>query len=327
MKSHEKWIDASKGLLIFLVVAGHAFGAASHIGSTVAIMSVHENIYKVIYFFHMPAFFLLAGITWSDGGKGFWKYVKKKAKRLLLPYLAFMALSMLVEYMWAGNIEWHRLIILDGCRVNSPLWFLPCMFFVSVAYYLLDRCNYGWHRMVALVLLLLIIGFMIRLLGLTFTPKWMPRVASFLLFMLIGHKFLPIKVWENIPKFPGWTCILLTTGFAVIGYFIPWEALCPTYCWFAYQLVALVGTLIVLIFCRAFPFNALCMLGVASLYILCLHKFPLVLAQMKVESLYGLLGRWSLCLTLLLSVLCTFICVFIIRGYESLIRSLIKETR
>ena len=47
MQKHEKWIDASKGLLIFLVVAGHAFGAASHIGDDAFIMNVHENIYKV----------------------------------------------------------------------------------------------------------------------------------------------------------------------------------------------------------------------------------------------------------------------------------------
>ena len=327
MKPREKWIDASKGLLIFLVVAGHAFGAASHIGNDVFVMKIHENIYKVIYFFHMPAFFLLAGMTWSDGGKGFWKYAQKKARRLLLPYFVFMMLSMFVEYMWAGNVEWHRLFAFGGSRLNAPLWFLPCMFFVLIAYYVIDKCNNSRCSSIVIPLLLIIIGFMTRHIEFSFAPKWISRFSIFLFFILIGNKLLPLKVWEKVPKFPIWLCVALIIGFAVIGYFIPWEALCSEYWWFGYRCVALVGALIVFAFCRALPSNMLCWAGIASLYILCLHKFPLVLAQMKMETLYELCGGWSLGLTLLLSLFCIPICVFAVRVYESLIRLIRKESK
>ena len=255
---------------------------------------------------------------------------KKKARRLLLPYFAFMLLSMFVEYIWAGNVEWHRLLVFDGSRLNAPLWFLPCMFFVLIAYYVIDKCNNSRCSSIVIPLLLIIIGFMTRHIEFSFAPKWISRFSIFLFFILIGNKLLPLKVWEKVPKFPGWLCIALIIGFVVIGYFTPWEALCTAYWWFGYRVVALVGTFIVLISCRALSFNVLCMLGVASLYILCLHKFPLVLAQMKAEPLYGLLGSWSVCLTLLLSLLCTFICLVIVRVCKylvQLIRIIRKESR
>ena len=234
---------------------------------------------------------------------------------------------MFVEYIWAGNVEWHRLLAFGGARLNAPLWFLPCMFFVLMAYYFINKYNNSRCCSIVISLLLVLIGFLTRHIEFSFAPKWISRFALFCLFMLIGHKLLPYKVWEKVPKFSSWLCIALMIGFAVIGYFIPWEALCSEYWWFGYRFVALVGTFIVLIFCRALPFNALCMLGVASLYILCLHKFPLVLAQMKAEPLYGLLGGWSLCLTLLLSLLCTFICLVIVRVCKYLVQLIRKESR
>ena len=312
MQKHEKWIDASKGLLIFLVVAGHAFGAASHIGDDAFIMNVHENIYKVIYFFHMPAFFLLAGITWSDGGKGFCKYTIKKARRLLLPYFIFMLLSMFVEYIWAGNVEWHRLLAFGGSRLNAPLWFLPCMFFVLIAYYFINKYNTSRCCTTGISLLLVLIGFLTRHIEFSFAPKWISRFALFCLFMLIGHKVLPLKVWQKVPSFPSWLCVALIIGFAVIGYFTPWEVLCPPYCWFGYRFVALVGALIVLMFCRSFPHGVLCVCGAESLYVLCLHKFPLLMAQMKMGKVYDGLGGLCLVFTFVLSLICMIVPILVV---------------
>lgn len=58
----ENWIDSWKGILIFLVVLGHVVGMLCHYthGETSKFMSL---CYKWIYLFHMPAFFVVVGVT------------------------------------------------------------------------------------------------------------------------------------------------------------------------------------------------------------------------------------------------------------------------
>ena len=61
---HHKWIDRWKGLLILLVVFGHAVGAAGNLayGDTADVLL---RIRYFIYLFHMPAFFIFAGVCWN----------------------------------------------------------------------------------------------------------------------------------------------------------------------------------------------------------------------------------------------------------------------
>ena len=62
-----EWIDSWKGLLIFLVVLGHAVGGASHLTAGNS-RWLNECAYRVIYSFHMSAFFFIAGLLWHDSG-------------------------------------------------------------------------------------------------------------------------------------------------------------------------------------------------------------------------------------------------------------------
>ena len=302
MKKREEWIDASRGLLIVLVVAGHAFGAASHVDSDLAIRNVQSNIYKVIYFFHMTAFFLLAGITWSDGGKGFVAYFLKKFRRLMLPYLIFGLLSMVVEYVWAGNIDWLRFVSGEGCRVNAPLWFLPCMFFVEIMYWLINR--YGLSG-VALTLMLVVIGFMARY----YSLNYICRFITFLFFMLIGNKFLPLNSWGDAARVNKRVSVGLFLCFFIVGYFVPWEAECSNAYWLLYRIVAFVGSILIFMLCRALPNRVLCYCGIVSLYILALHKFPLVFAQSAMKPLYKASGSWAVLLTSIITLTCVVICI------------------
>lgn len=78
--SRLEWLDIAKGIAIFLVVVGHTVDQ----GTTVR---------QLIFSFHMPAFFILAGLTLRAKP---WKTVlRSSVKRLLLPYILIVAVDLL----------------------------------------------------------------------------------------------------------------------------------------------------------------------------------------------------------------------------------------
>ncbi|MEH7413750.1 acyltransferase family protein, partial [Neobacillus drentensis] len=77
------WIDASKGIGIFLVIIGH---------STLIGPSRFQ-----IYAFHMPLFFFLSGYLFSFKKYSCFKeFLKSKSKSILIPYFAFSIISIIL---------------------------------------------------------------------------------------------------------------------------------------------------------------------------------------------------------------------------------------
>ena len=153
-------------MLILLVVLGHAVGmtACSAQGAAYGVL---VYLYRFIYFFHMPAFFMLVGVIsgLSEGaganaeGKDdlTFAFVARKFKRLMIPYF-FWGVVSIVFFLttmsltsgvrgyggqnWGAsfNFPWWRPFISllhggfwpngEGFRYNYVLWFLPCMFLV-----------------------------------------------------------------------------------------------------------------------------------------------------------------------------------------------------
>ena len=84
--------------------------------------------------------------TWMD-------FVKKKAKGLLIPYISFSFVSMAVYELMVAflgieeKLKFPRdlFVVLYGnsqsdiMKWNTPLWFLPCLFAVSLIIYLLEK--------------------------------------------------------------------------------------------------------------------------------------------------------------------------------------------
>ena len=162
----EAWIDQWKGLLILLVVVGHVVGGAAHLTTGIS-QEVLEGVYRVIYLFHMPAFFALAGSCWKTDSGGWLNFLKKKVQRLLIPYAIFCIISAIIymvfqqrvlsevgsgvggHYATMGGEPWWQpfLSLLhgggwpagQGFRANTALWFLPCLFSVEVIYCAIDR--------------------------------------------------------------------------------------------------------------------------------------------------------------------------------------------
>ncbi len=102
-----------------------------------------------IYSFHMPLFFFLSGYVHKD--KPFWEFLKSKVKTLYIPYVLFSLASWL--YYWTRHIRYERYSLIESHVTklssiitgtaynggNNPIWFLPCILLVSVAFLLLNQ--------------------------------------------------------------------------------------------------------------------------------------------------------------------------------------------
>ncbi|MEJ0039307.1 MAG: acyltransferase family protein [Gammaproteobacteria bacterium] len=119
-------IDVARGVGILLVVLGHnaVFRETSH------------SLYEAIYLFHMPLFFFLSGVTFSLTSPG--DTLRKRARALLVPYFTMGAVAVLLTAQSGdmGNVlgELRGVLYGTGHTIRFvPLWFLPCLFVVSVS--------------------------------------------------------------------------------------------------------------------------------------------------------------------------------------------------
>lgn len=135
-------IDVAKGIGILCIVLGHVLP--------------NSFVYSVLYAFHVPLFFVLAGLTyhpWADRRS----FLLDKVRRLLIPYAAVSLFSIFLYRVAAHLLSvpagqarlWPNLLgMLYGntntgwMAWNRPLWFLPCLFAVLV---LTDLCE-TWLR-------------------------------------------------------------------------------------------------------------------------------------------------------------------------------------
>lgn len=129
--------DLLKGLGIILVLIGHA-----HIG---------KPLFTSIYLFHMPLFFMVSGCFFNvKENENFVSFIRKKARRLLLPYfiflLVFIFFNVLCAMLWPGGesaseaVKSKLIQFAIGIVGNEEslsfrtLWFLVCLFLVFVLY-------------------------------------------------------------------------------------------------------------------------------------------------------------------------------------------------
>lgn len=137
------YIDIAKGLGMLAIVWGHICCKG------------WSNC--LVYSFHIPLFFFLSGMMFNkDKYPSFMPFFKKKAKRLLVPYVIY---SVLTWAVWVGfNMVFHRpvesiwapllqTIIAKGSGGflvhNVALWFIPCLMAVELIYYKLSDYKLG----------------------------------------------------------------------------------------------------------------------------------------------------------------------------------------
>lgn len=133
----QDWIDSAKGIGILLVVIGHA---------------TTGRVYDLIYLFHMPLFFIIAGLVFRPAPMP--TYLLRRARTLLVPYTSFLVALTVAEALL--DIRSGRSLPQVEAALQSALlpeiyggrqlvgdfgafWFVPSLFTALCAYNLLRR--------------------------------------------------------------------------------------------------------------------------------------------------------------------------------------------
>lgn len=153
MKQRIEYIDAVKAFAIILMVVGHCHW----IGAI-------PKLYEVIYIFHMPIFFVIAGMfikpqTLLAGGR---KYARLYLKPYFITCVIFLALQIVNSFIHGNDIN---IVLLEWIKQTSfgsgwsygyelfattpaigCIWFLFALFWAELFYSLIKRIDSSLER-------------------------------------------------------------------------------------------------------------------------------------------------------------------------------------
>ena len=152
-------IDIARGIGILLVVAGHNW----------IVLASKGELYRMVYSFHIPLFFILAG-TFFNSSKSFGVTLKERFQALLIPYfftsivVEIIALAFNFDLgLFVKSIGW--VFYGTGTQMRwVAFWFLTHLFLVSIFSWLVlnifKKYNLGRLWQILTLLTLLTVGWL-----------------------------------------------------------------------------------------------------------------------------------------------------------------------
>lgn len=133
--NRQKYLDVAKGIGILLVVLGHAS---------------LKNAYVIsyIYSFHMPLFFIIAGMLLqitSASNRPYGSVVKGRLYSIMLPYLVFSIIYTLLDIILKDEYTLVNLKATICLQGSGPLWFLPTLFISELLF--IAYLKYGGDKL------------------------------------------------------------------------------------------------------------------------------------------------------------------------------------
>lgn len=195
------WVDSAKGIGILLVVLGHN-----------QINSYTPLFHNLIYSFHMPLFFMLAGMFLKPE-QDFWTVAKRRFLSTLRPYLLTIGIIYIIHLFFGTMLITDIIIRISKVLLYSlpnyyetwmPLWFLPHLFLLSLIGWMIiwlvyKRLGFIWLRLFFLA-------------GMLFCGVMALNLFSKINFTLFGKLALKAALpWSA-------DLLLITGAFLLIGY-------------------------------------------------------------------------------------------------------------
>lgn len=316
MKEHNavrlEFIDVAKGIGIICVMLGH-------LGS--------EMIDKVVFTFHMPLFFLISGYFLNDD-MPIMEFIKKKAKRLLIPYYItggsiciLLILADVVRGLW-GEIpsDFCNMIIavLFGSCFNvteqikgiGAIWFLWALFWAVLIVRFSSKLRWRGVIWISLLTLLSYVSFSFFVLPLSIQPGVCAAV-----FVYLGWKLKQVDLKRYITN--TWL-MLFALGILVMEIMLGIRVDIARNI-YKMGLVSIFGAVFICFFvlCASniiystMPMisKGLCFLGKYSLIVLCFHQiemrvFPWSIVKYTLESV-GMIKYFNCVVIIVRIILCT----------------------
>jgi fucose 4-O-acetylase-like acetyltransferase len=190
-----KYLDTAKGILIICVVLGHYI---QMLPATSPYASIPYFIKDFIYFFHIPAFIIISGITcnpdkWRQFG--FISFFKSRFIRLIVPFLSFEMLGgatrIILFHISLKEAVYNTITL--RCNLGST-WFLVTLFIAELLFYFCHNLGKTINLVLAVIAIFLFpicIPFQgnIRVVIL--------RTLISLSFIIIGYHMKSVWLYEN----------------------------------------------------------------------------------------------------------------------------------
>lgn len=312
----EEWIDSWRGLLILLVVVGHVLGTVSNkVGSNNRFWM--DICCHYIYYFHVPAFFVISGLLWKDRDESFLVFLRRRFMRLMIPYYAFGVMSITAYLILGAFIQDDcKMDILDcvkgllhgggwpgenGLKFNSPLWFFPCLFVSEIVFWGLKRlCSKKWVLILCLVPICVVENF-VAIRGWSKLPLGFSIVPRALIFMILGHVIVSRRNMVAGRSRIVFAIIALLALVSVVNIRLEWNPIAflrgaqlfgqVFLCAFASAVMA-----------QAISCRILAALGRETVVILCIHKFFILAAIVFFPVLYLSYGVVQVCAVIFITL-------------------------
>lgn len=239
------WADSLKGWLALIVIFGHAlqFGVENN-GA--------DYVWNLIYSAHMPAFFAISGYLAFKSNtlvRGFWKSIVRRAKQLLLPFIAWSLIDFCThDYGWEHIEEY---ILYPDCMY----WFLWTLFFICFAFntiVFVSRKNNIREEIIIIIFCLILVLTMVFL---NYRKFGFQFFAYYFLFYSMGYF---IKKYSLLIKKKAVLTVLLLIWLLGAYYwrmdsaptFVPSDSIIPQSLWlYSYRFIAAtVGVFVLLSF-------------------------------------------------------------------------------
>lgn len=211
-----KWVDATKGLCILLIMISHC-------------MPINNYVNVFLFSGYVAIYFILSGFTYRRKETLADDFIGK-SKRLLIPfciysvfavltYAPFCSLVQILEglggqlynryslYKFGAAEDIHRL-----SPESTPMWFITCFFLSYVLFFIYDRIKSIRNRTLAIILFIVLAAILSRL---PFLLPWSIEVAFLgAVLIAIGQKATQVGYTRMENK----TQLLKMTVIALIFY-------------------------------------------------------------------------------------------------------------
>ncbi|MGT2783891.1 acyltransferase family protein [Streptococcus merionis] len=291
LKERMGWIDSLRGFGIILVVLGH----------------VDFPYKQYIYWFHMPLFFILSGITISLSREREVFYTKK-VRSLIFPFVV-MGTILIVIFSYFQQInflkEITKFLLFGGVRSSGyvgAFWFLPSLFVTQAIFYEgynLKKMSYKG------ILALLVIS--CGLLGNSNLPMNLSLFPIFMIYLIFGKFILPKIIKEH---FSYKTIYIFAFSGILLGKYSDFQldlkyGLISNYFLAIFIPITLTSLFVVLFYRSRLNFSKkiLSYIGVRSLKVMLTHNFFIY----NLSKCYDLVWWQNFILSVILTILSIFI--------------------
>lgn len=308
MKERYNELDLMKGIGIFLVYLGHNFNLAGFEKD-----GIFLYIYRTIYSFHMPLFFLISGFLMNNGkGIQLKKYYVHKIKRILVPYFFINLIDFFPRTLFPNLVNSKFDIEEVFFKGTTITWFIYTLFMIFMIFPFLEKYILKKDKCYLFGVALIIINYFKVFSGVEIFS--INVAVGYLVYFYIGYIIRPVyknKIINGI-----WNKNIIFLMFGVIFLVFSYKSFYLNY--FNSIIFALMGILLTLnislrIKEKNFIYNTLKFIGVNSLTFYLIEGFITVFYRVVLIKIIPIeQGELFVSIFFILRILTAFIAVKII---------------